>query len=333
MNNNIFILLSVVWLVSSLFGCSLTVPIRTTLSDPAVAYTVPEKHYVVLKRPDVEAVVVDNSTVNDQVLPNHKAGYNGIGSLKHTKRQKNIFVPMYAGLNFEHIHDGTEKARDIFFEPRRWPMELRVINQYTAELYQPPTPNWKLESATRYELLPDGTIQMTFECIPRAQTFKNGYVGLFWASYIHKPESLDVHFMGHDDRDPQPRWVRGVTPSHGKLSTHRPADDEREFPHHPFYDKNLVFSFSNYRYDQPWYFGISHGMALAYIFRPNDLIRFSQSPSGAGKGNPAWDFQFLIPDYKVGQRYGFVMRAAYLPYESHQRIIKATAPNRKALNP
>jgi hypothetical protein len=36
-------------------------------------------------------------------------------------------------------------------------------------------------------MLPDGAIKFTVECISRRR-FKNNYIGLFWASYIHRPE-------------------------------------------------------------------------------------------------------------------------------------------------
>jgi len=293
----------------------------------------PEKAYIVLERGDVRAVIVNNEPVDDEVLPGHRGGYSGVASLTHRSREKNLFVPFYAGLNFEHIHDGTNQPRDILFEPRQAPMQIRRIDEYTAELYQPPTPHWQLESRLRYQLLDDGAIEMTLECIPRARTFKNDYIGLFFAGYIDQPESLDIHFLGRpaDQIDAEPRWIRGVTPEHGKLPTHLAVEDNRNFAHDPNFPLTLVFNKSNYRYTEPWYYGVSGGMAFVLMFRPADHVRFSQSPSGGGNGNPAWDFQWFVPQYEVGRRYRFVMRAMYLPFESQQQIIRATAPHRAAL--
>jgi len=326
-------------LICSCVSCTASTPVvvRTTLTDEAIEYSVPDKPYVVLKRGDVTMVIADNRPVDDQILPGHRGGYSGVASLTHSRRKSNLFVPAYAGLNFEHIHDGTIQDRKILFEPRNAPMQLRVINEHTVELYQAPTPHWKLESSSRYELLADGTIQMTFQCIPRARAFANGYIGLFWASYIHHPQSLDIHFKGLTGREMlwhrRPHWVRGGTPAHGTASTHRPLWDNRRLEFDKQFPLTLVFNHSKHRYAEPWYIGVSHGMGFAQIFRATDEIRFSQSPSGGGKGNPAWDFQFLIPNYEVGKVYGFVMRAAYLPYNSMEQMEKAAVLQHRQLEP
>lgn len=307
--------------------------ILMSMTSTARAGAEPNKPYVVLERDDVRAVVVTNEAVNDGVLPGHRAGYSGVASLTHAQRQENLFVPAYAGLNFEHIHDGTVQPREILFEPRQAPMTIGQVGPYTVELHQPPTSHWRLESWLRYELLEDGVIEMTLDCIPRARTFKNGYIGLFFASYIHRPESLDIHFLGipTGEKTAEPRWIRGVTPTHGTLPTHLSVDDERDFPHDADFPLSLVFNRSNHRYNEPWYYGISRGMAFVQMFRPDDAVRLSQSPSGGGEGNPAWDFQWFIPQYEVGRRYRFVMRAAYLPFESPEQITKATAADRADL--
>ena len=297
-----------------------------------IKFTVADRESVTLKRGDVTAVVVNNQA-GGKGLPGHRAGYSGVASLTHSKQTRNLFVPSYAGLNFEHIHDGTTQGRDILFEPRRDPMELRIINKHTVELYQAPTSTWGLESCHRYELLADGTIQMTFECIPRRRTFRNNYIGLFWASYIHQPESLDIHFRGRPAKEPNAavRWVRGVTPRHGVLATHVGADDKRRLQHDADFPLTLAFNRSNYRFAEPWYFGISRKMAAVYLFRPVDQIRLTQSPSGGGNKNPAWDFQFFIPDYKIGKRYKMVMRLMYIPYESHEQVARQAASQLREL--
>jgi hypothetical protein len=279
------------------------------------------------------AVVVNNEAVNDDTLTGHKAGYSGLASLTGPGGKANLFVPAYAGLNLEHIHDGTVQTSQVLYEPRRAPMQLRFLDQHTVELYQAPTPHHGLESCLRYQLLEDGAIEMTLECIPRRQTFRNGYIGLFWASYIHRPASTDIYFKGHAEGEKAEAtlWVRGVTPRHGVEATHLAHDDRREFRHDETFPLPLVFNRSRLRYREPWYYGVSDGSAFVQMFRPKDGVRFSQSPSGGGAGNPAWDFQFFIPDYKIGQRYQLVMRALLVKYESPEQIERATAVHRRAL--
>jgi hypothetical protein len=304
------------------FGMALAAagpPGATSLTNKRVKYKVGGSHTAALRRGDVEAIIVDNEAFG----ADHKKGYNGVASLKHKGRGGNVFVPSYAGLNFELIFDGTNAPRDVMFEPRRAPMELRVVNARTVELYQAPTPTWKLESATRFEIERDGAIHMTFECIPRARVFKNNWIGLFWASYIDKPGAGTIHFRGRERGARGERWIEAASPSHGVQSTHLPAGDTRVFQRAPDFPPHwMAFSFSNWEYTQPFYFGFSRGLGLLMEFRRQDRIWFTQSPSGGGKGNPAWDFQFYIEDYKVDTPYGFEMRLAYAPFIGQEKMKK-----------
>jgi hypothetical protein len=302
-------------------------PAKTTLSDTSIPFKVPDKHYVLLQRAGIEAIIADNNAIDDGILKGHRAGYSGVASLTHQKNKTNLFVPAYSGLNFEHIHDGTTHPRPILFEPRNFPMELRIIDTHTVELYQKPTPNWFLESCQRYELLEDGGIQLTIEVIPRKRIFKNGYIGLFWASYINQPKSADIHFLSDN------QWIDASSPAHGVNATHLSATDTRVFAHDADFPMTLVFNQSKFRFTEPWYCGICRDFAYAQLFRAGDNVRFAQSPSGGGNGNPAWDFQFFIPDYQVDHLYQFVMRAVYTPITNPQELRQAIQPHLSALNP
>lgn len=296
----------------------------TSLTDPAAKYRTSDSHHVELRRGPVTAVIVDNADVDVPVLPKHRAGYNGVASLKHEKRSENLFVPGIAGLNFEHIHDGTKAVDRERFEPRKFPMQLRVIDDFTVELHQPPTANWQLESVGRYRLLEDGAIEYSFECIPRADLFRQNCIGLFWASYIDRPEDRSIAFLGIDAARPSEaeRWIRHLPERHGVAATHPPAGPAQEFRVDPEFSLTLVNHPSSYRHTRSWYYGVSHGMALVQVFRPRDRIWLAQSPSGGGGENPAWDFQWFIPAPRTGEAYGFVMRALYVPFESPEQIRK-----------
>ena len=310
----------------------LAAPGVTSLTDRSVQYGSTDRHWVKLRRGPVTAVVVDNAAIDMPELPGHRAGYNGVASLKHEQRDENLFVPSIAGLNFEHIHDGTRVGLREKFEPRKFPMQLRIISPHTVELYQPPTENWKLESCGRYELLADGTIEYTFECIPRGGGYRHGYIGLFWASYIHRPEDKAIHFLGRlSGSEATAAWIKAVTPEHGVDSTHPPANYRHAIRVADDFPLTLVGHRSKFQHTEAWYYGVSHSMAFVLMFRPRDQIWLAQSPSGGGNGNPAWDFQWFIPDYKIGEAYGFKMRAAYLPFRSRQQIEQATQHHRDAL--
>lgn len=306
----------------------------TSLTDPKVRFSVPKEHHVRLQRSLITTIVADNEAIDVPDLPGHRAGYNGLASLTYGQRTENLFVPAVAGLNFEHIHDGTRAVDKERFEPRRSSMELRVIDEFTVEVYQPPTANWKLESCGRYQILPDGTIEYTFECIPRADTFQQGYVGLLWASYIDQPKDKAIHFLGRKKEDSGPgEWIRLLSPKHGVDSTHPPSGTLPDLKFDPRFSLTLANHPSPYVYVEPWYYGVSHGLAYVQMFRARDRIWFAQSPTGGGETNPAWDFQWFIPDVKVGEAYGLVMRAACIPYESREQVERATAEHRAALNP
>jgi len=307
-------------------------PRVTSLTNPSVRFQTPGAHYVVLERGDVRAIIVDNAEVNVPELPGHRAGYSGVAVLTHRHRKASLFIATAGGLNFEHIHDGTAAGLKERFEPRKFPMQLRVVDQHTVDVYQPPTGNWKLESCGRYHLLEDGAIEYTFECLPRAGGYRNGYIGLFWANYIHQPEQGTIFFKGRlrDEHGPS-RWIEATSPAHGIESTHGPASSPALPRLDADFSLTLVNHPSKFVYTEPWYFGVSHGMAYILMFRERDRIWMAQSPSGGGEGNPAWDFQWFIPDYRVGEAYGFVMRAAYLPYQSREQLERETRKHRQSL--
>jgi hypothetical protein len=58
--------------------------------------------------------------------------------------------------------------------------------------------------------------------------------------------------------------------------------------------------------------------------RPRDdgELRFAQSPSGGGTGNPAWDFVYFRRSYDVNREFCFRARAVFRKFKDAEDIIQ-----------
>ena len=279
---------------------------------------------------DITAVIGDNSAHEK-----HRAGYNGLWSLTHKSEPANLFVPEVAGFNLEHIFDGA--TLDVgdggakFFEPRNAPMEFKKLSDHEAELHQPPTPTFHLESWTRFTLVAPHYIDISVRCQATQHVFENGYIGLFWASYIHAPEDKSMYLHGKQG------WLQHCTPAHNNQSTVLHEDDRYELRFAAGHRDCLYKNISPLKYDLPLYYGLYQGQTLITMFDRTRGIRLAHSPSGGGFNqekqttNPAWDFQYIIPRYEILTDYSFRCRIAYRPRCSREEVLKEYEGWRKGL--
>ena len=182
-------------------------------------------------------------------------------------------------------------------------------------LYQESTPVSGVESLTEFKVIAPHYIDISFKCIFHDTTFfRHGYAGLFWASYINQPKDRKIYFIGTSQENSTIRWIEAYSNEHGVSSTHKNVDDHQDFYFANNFNATLASHFSGYRYTAPFYYGRFHNMALAYLFDSSEIIRFSQSPTGGGEFNPAWDFQYLILNPIPSKVYSFKVRMIYKPF-------------------
>jgi hypothetical protein len=268
---------------------------------------------------DLKAVFIDNSSFG----ASHRAGYNGISELRHTLQDSSIFVPDYAGFNLEHIFGGDSLAQKM--EPRHAPMQLTKISAQEVLLHQPATPLSNVESWTTFKLSEPHYIDIRFRCIIHDDAFfKHGYAALFWASYINVPADKKIYFWGRKKGWDGYKRIAAYSPKHGVMSTHVGEDDSLTLYMAPDFNVVLAEGISNYIFRQPFYYGRFHEMVFVYLFNTSagQFIRFAQSPTGGSGQNPAWDFQFIIPDFQIGKEYAFDARIVYKKFAGHEDIQK-----------
>ncbi len=272
---------------------------------------------VELSKGDLSAIFIDNYAFGE----NHRAGYNGIAELKHSELDSNLFVPNYAGFNLEHIFSSDSLVQ--LFEPRRNPMSLKKISDTEVVLHQPTTPISHVESWTTFKMVTPHYVDVTFRCIIQSEDFfQNNLAGLFWASYINAPPDKKIYFWGRKKEEKLYQWIGAWSPGHGIESTHIGEKDKLDLCTAPGFNVVLANHFSDFLFKDAFYYGRYNDLVFAYLFSTegDQTIRFSQSPNGGGGPNPAWDFQFIIPDYEVGKKYSFNCRLIYKKFISPDDI-------------
>lgn len=266
---------------------------------------------------------------NNEAEGQHRSGYNGIFQLSHRTEPENLFVPAVAGMNLEHIFDGhTATTRELLFEPRNAPMEFRKLSETEAELHQPPTPHFGLESWTRFTLQAPHYIDFNFRGVAHKNVFIGGYIGLFWASYINAPENKSIYFRGRFPGSNRTHWIQAYTQWHDNESTFMHLNDNTQLKFAENYPTMLYTRFSQLRWEESFFFGLRKNHVFIVMFDRAEGIRFSHSPSGGGgtldgsDTNPAWDFQFIVPKYEVDREYSFKARVVYKEYRGRQDVLE-----------
>lgn len=274
---------------------------------------------------------------NNTSTGDHRPGYNGLFALTAPGLADSVYVPAYAGLNLEHYFDARQRSEDPaeFFEPRYASMTFRRIDARTAELHQPPTPLYGVESWTRFTLEEPHYIDVEFRCVPRQIEFAGGWFGVFWASYMNGPANKSIYFLAEGSTLDAPRWLQFCTQQHNHASTVRPAGDALDLPM-PDSADTLFNSFSPLRYGEPFYYGLIGDHVLIYIFEPNPGLRFAHSPSGGGPTadgtdtNPAWDFQLIVPEPEAGREYVLRWRTVLKPFAGRDDVLDEVRAYRRA---
>jgi hypothetical protein len=290
-----------------------------TVLNPASTRRADPHMHTVVQAGELTAVIGDN-----EAYEGHRAGYNGVHSLSSVHCQDSLFVPGIAGLNLEHLLDGRDIADpDEYFEPRRHPMDLEQIDEYTVQLHQMATPTMKVQSLTTFALREPYYLDTEFRVVLREDVLAHDYLLCFWASYLNQPADNAIYLLGRrrDERAGE-GWLRFSSPAHNDHSTVCSTGAEPELPRQLVSRDSLAFNYSELAFTRPFYYGLRGEMVYAIMFDRTESVRFTHSPTGGGQGNPAWDFQLVINHCAVDREYVMRARVVYTRWVDQDDILR-----------
>ena len=295
------------------------------------------------------AFIADNSP-----LGVHRRGYNGVASLIPQHSGNNLFVPTYAGLNYETIsltglppyqHESGSK-----FEPRCEPMHVESANRQRVVLVQPETSHAHVSARITFSVEEPHYLHQRIELTCHRRFCTEGEPSRFsslWASYLHMPPDRHVYLRPdwrseHDlanwfgitkvDHSAPEMQVRplpddveiGAEEHLYAMESQEPfsADDLSALPDAEWSPAALPKSL-----DGPlaFYYGLCHGSQIfLMMFKQPDRVRLAYSPCGGGQQpawNPAWDYVLHLDDAQPGTIYTWDVCLAVKPFRGRSDVL------------
>ncbi|MBX3180826.1 MAG: hypothetical protein KF886_26055 [Candidatus Hydrogenedentes bacterium] len=303
--------------------------------EPGRAVTGMPHHETFLHNADLSGWLLDNEG-------NRGRDGGGFNSLAHRLYpERGLFRSRMVGLNFEHIFNGSAAYNDIaMFTPRREPNYLLKQGPQQATLRWPADMSaWGVACSMTYTFSESDAIDMRFTAVPLEEKWPHGYLAFMWASYMQRAVDRPIHFWGVEDGG-EARWIRfGAAADNVQgFETGTVAfAGEEPLPFDPDAQALNIVEHPAKRFVYPFYYGLldgdqdltTDGDALAYIvmFDQTAPIRFAlwnfikDDAGNPDPHSPAWDWQYVIRDPKVGERYGYKMRVVVTPFTTRADIL------------
>ncbi|MSS71652.1 MAG: hypothetical protein EXS64_09195 [Candidatus Latescibacteria bacterium] len=292
------------------------------------------------------AYIADNAA-----LGIHRAGYNGIASLIPRHSGNNLFVPVYAGLNYETIWlpglPPYQQVRGSKFEPRAEPMQIEAADAKSVTLVQPETSHAHVGARITFSVEEPcylhQRIEVTFHRKFCGSGEKNRFRSLY-ASYMHTPPDRHIYLQADPASGDLSDWIGITKADHAAPDTQiRRLPDGRELTaaeHLAAMNFESPLSESALsgtgwpstalprNLDGPlsFYYGLCHDAQLfLMMFKQPERFRLAYSPCGGGQQpawSPAWDYILHLDDAEIGPTYTWDLCLALKPFEGRTDVLQ-----------
>jgi hypothetical protein len=251
---------------------------------------------------------------------------------------KSIYATNATGLNFEHIFNGVAADKAIsMFTPRKDPVELVPRGKNSVVLHWPSEHSaWGMDCRLIYTLADRDAIDLDFSVTPTQARFGQGYAALMWAGYLACARDRKICFYGMDGT--REGWVAFGEDVGGGFETGTVScQGVKPLPYEKDSQSLNIVEHPSKHFLKPFYYGLIDGDqelgttndTLAYImmFDQDTPIRFAMwnfVKDATGKADPhrpAWDWQFVIHQPVLGQRYGYRARLVIRPFTNRDEIL------------